>query len=102
MHVIACVSVNGLAYWERRVAAFRWKDANDYVRRLLLSLKEQALLDEVVLVLDNAPCHTHVEEVFRESEFECATLLCLGPYLPMLNPIENVFSTYKSAVKRFK
>ncbi|KAG3114661.1 hypothetical protein PI125_g6211 [Phytophthora idaei] len=28
-------------------------------------------------------------------------MLKLGPYSPMLNPIENVFSAYKSAVKRF-
>ncbi|KAG6623132.1 Titin isoform N2B [Phytophthora cinnamomi] len=37
----------------------------------------------------------------EEPEFAAATLLRLGPYSPVLNPIENVFSGFKSAVKDF-
>ncbi|POM74901.1 Hypothetical protein PHPALM_8064 [Phytophthora palmivora] len=55
----------------------------------------------MVLVLDNAPCHCRAEQGFEETEFLDATLLRLGPYSPMLNPIKNVFSTFKTAVKSF-
>lgn len=53
------------------------------------------------MILDNDPCHARAELVFQEPEFAAATLLCLGPYSPMLNAIENVFSVFKSAVKDF-
>lgn len=54
-----------------------------------------------MLVVDNAPCHTRAEEVFGERSFVGAELLRVGPYSPMLNPIENVFSAYKASFKRF-
>uniref|UniRef100_H3GWH0 Tc1-like transposase DDE domain-containing protein n=1 Tax=Phytophthora ramorum TaxID=164328 RepID=H3GWH0_PHYRM len=75
--------------------------ANEFIRRFLRRIKTSTPLDEVVLVLDNAPCHTNAKDVFAEEEFQDAEMLKLGPYSPMLNPIENVFSVYKSAVKRF-
>ncbi|KAG6946641.1 hypothetical protein JG688_00015939, partial [Phytophthora aleatoria] len=52
----------------------------------------------IVVVLDNAPCHASAEAVFAEPEFQDATLQRLRPYSPMLNPIENVFSAFKSKV----
>ncbi|POM71545.1 hypothetical protein PHPALM_11873 [Phytophthora palmivora] len=58
-------------------------------------------LTDMVLVLDNAPCHCRAEQGFEETEFLDATLLRLGPCSPMLNPIENGFSTFKTAVKSF-
>nr|CCA20787.1 conserved hypothetical protein [Albugo laibachii Nc14]CCA23707.1 conserved hypothetical protein [Albugo laibachii Nc14] len=51
--------------------------------------------------MGNAPCHNSVENITRDDEFAPATILKLCPYSSMLNPIENVFSAYKSAVKRF-
>ncbi|GMF53398.1 unnamed protein product [Phytophthora fragariaefolia] len=37
----------------------------------------------------------------KQKRYDYVVKLKLGPYSPMLNPIENVFSVYKSAVKRF-
>ncbi|KAG6967985.1 hypothetical protein JG687_00003990, partial [Phytophthora cactorum] len=54
-----------------------------------------------VLVIDNAPCHCRAESVFEEEELLDATLLRLGPYSPMLNPIENTFSIFKASLKAF-
>ncbi|POM74305.1 Hypothetical protein PHPALM_8761 [Phytophthora palmivora] len=48
-------------------------------------------LDEVVVVLDNARCHTNAEDVFDEEVFGDADVLKLGPYTPMLNHIANRF-----------
>lgn len=44
-------------------------------------------LSEVVLICDNAPVHSRFEEAAEEHGIE---LLPLGPYSPMLNPIENI------------
>lgn len=58
-------------------------------------------LVDVVLVLDNAPCHSRIEEILIEDQYRAASILRLGPYSPMLNPIEIVFSAFKSRVKAF-
>ncbi|POM79077.1 Hypothetical protein PHPALM_3313 [Phytophthora palmivora] len=71
---------------------------NEFIRNSLRKFED---LNNIVVVLDNATCHARVEEVFRETEFKGATLLRLELYSPMLNPIEIVFSVFKSAVKDF-
>ena len=54
----------------------------------------------VVLVIDNAPCHSNIEEILEEEEFREHKILRLAPYSPILNPIENVWSVIKAFVKR--
>lgn len=53
-------------------------------------------LSELVVVVDNAPCHNRLETLFENSS---ATLLRLSPYSPMLNPIETIWGKIKSHVK---
>ncbi|GMF12595.1 unnamed protein product [Phytophthora lilii] len=101
IHVIAVISSTGLAYQESQFGSFTADLANEFIRRFLRHIQASTPLNELVLVLDNAPCHSSAKDVFEEQEFQDAELLRLGPYSPMLNPIENVFSVYKSAVKRF-
>ncbi|POM75866.1 Hypothetical protein PHPALM_6970 [Phytophthora palmivora] len=101
IHVIAVISSSGLAYQESQFGSNTADLANEFIRRFLRHISTTNPLDEVVVVLDIAPCHTDAEDVFDEEEFEDAEVLKLGSYSPMLNPIENVFSVYKSAVKRF-
>ncbi len=52
------------------------------------------------MVIDNAPCHSGIESLFDDPEFAGHSLLRLGPYSPMLNPIEHVWSVLKAYVKR--
>ena len=52
------------------------------------------------MVVDNAPCHSNIEEVFSEEEFLGCEVLRLGPYSPMFNPIEQVWSLIKVYVKQ--
>ena len=52
------------------------------------------------MVIDNAPCHSGLENVFEEPEFSDNHLLRLGPYSPMFNPMENVWSSVKAKIKR--
>ncbi|POM80729.1 Hypothetical protein PHPALM_1399 [Phytophthora palmivora] len=90
IHVIAVISSSGLAYQESQFSSITADLANEFIRRFLRHISTTMPLDEVVVVLDIAPCHTDVEDVFDEEEFEDAEVLKLGPYSPMLNPIENV------------
>ena len=55
----------------------------------------------VALVIDNAPCHSGVEEALMQYEhlLDCQ-ILRLSPYSSMFNPVENVWSFIKSLVKR--
>ncbi|KAE9307099.1 hypothetical protein PR003_g21081 [Phytophthora rubi] len=101
IHVIAVISSTGLAYQESQFGSLTFDLANEFIRRFLRHIQATTPLNEIVLVLDNAPCHTNAKDVFDEEEFAGAEVLKLGPYSPMLNPIENVFSVYKNAVKRF-
>ena len=54
----------------------------------------------VVMVVDNAPCHSNIEEVFSEKEFLGCEMLRFGPCSPMFNPIEQVWSLIKAYVKQ--
>lgn len=76
------------------------RGVQELLRRLLLCAHESTGVSEIVIVLDNSPCHTRAEEVLGEDEHSGATLLRLGPHSPMLNPLEDVFSTVKAAIKR--
>ena len=52
------------------------------------------------MVVDNAPCHWNIEEVFSEDEFLGCEVLRLGPYSPMFYPIEQVWCLIKAYVKQ--
>ena len=54
----------------------------------------------VVLIVDNALCHSGVEEVLQIKEFNQCRILRLAPYSPMFNLIENIWSIVKSKVGR--
>lgn len=98
IHIIGCIGNLGLIHHEMRRGSFRQPEANDFVRNCLRNAVNM-YHSPVVLVIDNAPCHAAIEEVFQENEFANNHLLRLSPYSPMLNPIENAWSVMKSAVK---
>ena len=52
------------------------------------------------MAVDNAPCHSNIEEVFSEEEFLGCEVLRLGPYSPMFNPIEQIWSLIKAYIKQ--
>ncbi|KAE9048820.1 hypothetical protein PR001_g3686 [Phytophthora rubi] len=98
LHVIACIGKGGVVHYETKLGSNKYQHSNEFIRN---TLRKFADVSNVVVVLDNAPCHARAEAVLAEAEFAAATLLRLGPYSHMLNPIENVFSAFKSAVKDF-
>lgn len=65
---------------------------------MLSHLPEGVTADSVVLVCDNAPCHSKLEDC--SEEYPGLIVLPLGPYSPMLNPIEIIWNKIKSNVKQ--
>lgn len=99
IHVIGAISTDGVESMKVRRGSYRADTANDYIRELVQLMQERGYdLTNIVLVCDNAPCHSRLEVAVEE--FPGLQLLRLGPYSPMLNPIENVWSKLKAVVKR--
>ena len=86
-------------YHEIQRGSFRKESAQFWMRECLRAAKRQCR-GPVVMVVDNAPCHSNIEEVFSEEEFLGCEVLTLGPYSPMFNPIEQVWSLIKAYVKQ--
>jgi len=99
IHVIGCISNMGLIHYEVKRGSFKKPDAKEFVRNCLTNASN-VYQTPVVLIIDNAPCHAGVEEVFQEENFSNNYLLRLSPYSPMLNAIEHAWSTLKAGVKR--
>ena len=51
--------------------------------------------EDAVIILDNAPCHSRINE-----SFEYLQIRFLSPHSPFLNPIEECFSVFKSYLKQ--
>ena len=98
IHFIGCTGPHGLVYHEIQRGSFR-KESAVLDARMFESCKE-TIWGPVVMVVDYAPCHSNIEEDFSEEEFLGCKVLWFGPYSPMLNPIEQVWSLIKAYVKQ--
>lgn len=99
VHIIAGISQTGIVHWERRRGSYRNEDCNEWLRRLLRRL-ENNVLQNTVIVCDNAPVHSRLESVMEDEEFRGCTILRLAPYSAPLNPIEECWSVVKNELKR--
>ena len=95
------MSSNKIIKWERRRGSFKSVTFMNWIRLLLRSVRDEegVLLNNLTLVIDNAPVHSHAEDIFAEEEFRGAHLLRLSPYSSPLNPIEIIWSIWKTAMK---
>ncbi|KAH9119453.1 hypothetical protein LEN26_007956 [Aphanomyces euteiches] len=85
---------------KHRRGSYTNERANEWLRDMMREAKTYFNgLDDVLVIFDNAPCHSRIEHVFEEQEFQHASLFRLSKYSPMLNPIENLWSKVKSRVK---
>lgn len=97
VHLIGAMSAAGIVQIVRRRGSFNSELAKEFLQDLMTAWELQGnALDDLVIVCDNAPCHTRLEQAVEGTPVE---LLRLGPYSPMLNPIENVWSKVKAGVK---
>lgn len=98
VHLIGCIGNVGLIHYEIRRGSFKRPEAQEFVKQCLRNA-QNTYHGSVALVIDNAPCHSSIEEIFQEEEFSHHRLLRLSPYSPMLNPIEQSWSVIKAGVK---
>ncbi len=70
----------------------------DWVRMCLREAKRRHG-DPGVIILDNVSCHSGIEEILLETEFNDFWIFRLGLYSPMFNPIEQIWSTLKAVSK---
>lgn len=97
VHLIGAISAAGVVTMERRRGSFKSTTANVWLTTLLQQWQDMGNeLADLVIVCDNAPCHANFETVVNGT---AATLLRLGPYSPMLNPIEAIWSKIKTHVR---
>lgn len=82
----------GMHYFELHVGTVNRDRFKDFLDNLGAVLGEEF---DVSIVMDNAPIHNGVE-----MDAENHQIIKLPAYSPMLNPIENAFSSVKSAVKQ--
>ena len=100
LHLIAGITNTGLINAKTKRGSFKWTDANNWLREILEHYRNQGHdMQNVVVVCDNAPCHSKLEDVMQEEPFVGVNLLRLAPYSCMLNPIEGIWSKIKSKVK---
>lgn len=99
VHMIGAISSFGPEFIQLKRGAYRHEDCNDWLQNLIDIVTARGVpVEEIVVIMDNAPAHSRMEEVAEDRGF---TILRLGPYSPMLNPIENIWSVVKAHVKRF-
>ena len=98
VHCIGAISNLGLIHYELKRGSFKKENALVWMRTCLRIAMEKHG-GPIVLVIDNAPCHSNIEaELLKEDLADCKVLR-LGRYSPMFNPIENIWSVMKSQVK---
>jgi len=95
--VIGAMSCDGIVKMNTRRGSFKNEDCNLWVRDMLVNWENSGKdVNNLVIVCDNAPCHSRLNVAVQGTG---AVIHHLGPYSPMLNPIETIWSILKSGVK---
>jgi len=98
VHMIGALSQTGLVSFKRKRGNFRGVHFDEWLQKVVQKLVSRCIPQEkIVLVVDNAPCHSRAEAALQP--FPGASILRLGLYSPMLNPIEAAWNTIKAELK---
>ena len=95
--VVAAVRLDGMGPWYPFDGAVNGERFLDYISRLLVP----TLAEGDIVIMDNVRFH-HRAEVREVIEEAGAKVIFLPPYSPELNPIEEVFSLVKNAIRRLE
>ena len=100
VHCWGLLSKQGIVYsrvCRGSIKRERYREIMSSALQELLNTRES--LQNVVIVIDNAPSHSCIEEIAQEERFNGLTILRMSPYSAPLNPIEYLWSALKSKVK---
>ena len=88
--IVAICDTVGVLYHEIHERGVNREVFYDFLTNLQVIIGEE----DVVVVMDNAPCHRRMD-----IEFPRLAIKFLPPYSPFLNPIEECFSVFKAYLK---
>ena len=97
LHCIGAMSDSRIVHFTTRRGAFKADDCNQWLEDLLEACANQGI-DQPTLIVDNAPAHARLERVLEHHEN--VQILRLAPYSYLLNPIELLWSVFKSHIKQ--
>lgn len=96
LQCIGAISSSKIIAFEHRRGSFKAVDFKLWFRQLINTCINEGIL-RPTFIIDNAPAHSNLESIITtEDDVE---LLRLAPYSYLLNPIELLWSTFKSTVK---
>ncbi|KAE8977496.1 hypothetical protein PR002_g24999 [Phytophthora rubi] len=64
LQVIACIGKGGVVRYETKLGSNKYQHSNEFIRN---TLRKFADVSNVVVVLDNAPCHARAEQMFKSA-----------------------------------
>lgn len=97
LHCIGAMSSTQIISFEHRRGSYKAEDCKAWFRRLIQTCNNNGIL-RPTFIIDNAPVHANLEGVLEpEEDIE---IVRLAPYSYLLNPIELLWSSFKSKVKR--
>jgi transposase len=97
--MIGAISQTGMIAFRRKRGSYKHENCNLWLRELLQGVIAQGVAaHNIVIVCDNAPCHSRAQDAV--AEYPGAVLLRLAPYSPMLNPIEMAWGVIKAFLKQ--
>ncbi|XP_036324932.1 uncharacterized protein LOC118738120 [Rhagoletis pomonella] len=100
VHVIGAITASSILLMDRRRGSFTANSCSDWILQLVQKWQQLGNnLQDLVIVCDNAPCHSRIEAAVAQHSDGMSAVLRLGPYSPMLNPIEIIWSKFKTEVK---
>ena len=82
----------GVLYYEVHLGSVKAETFNEFMASMEAIIEDE----DVVILMDNAPCHRGILEVYPELQ-----LKYLPPHSPFLNPIEECFSVFKAYLKQY-
>ncbi|KAL1473833.1 hypothetical protein MTO96_038435 [Rhipicephalus appendiculatus] len=98
LNIIACMSANGVIHWTA-VDRVHWAVFNDFLSDVSALVERDESNTEAVFIFDGAPAHTRAEQAALANSLH--SIKRLPAYSPFFNPIEEVFSKFKSHVKAY-
>ncbi|KAH7962280.1 hypothetical protein HPB52_015321 [Rhipicephalus sanguineus] len=98
LNIMSCVSANGVIHWTA-VGRVHWAVFNDFLSDVSARVESEEPNTEAVFIFDGAPAHARVEQAALANSMH--SIKRLPAYSPFFNPIEEVFSKFKSHVKAY-
>ncbi|KAH7943041.1 hypothetical protein HPB52_004024 [Rhipicephalus sanguineus] len=93
LNIMACMSGNGVIHWTA-VDRVHWAVFNDFLSYVSAREESEEPNTEAVFISDGAPAHAQAEQAALANSVY--SIKRLPAYSPFFNPIEEVFSKFKS------